>query len=540
MGRVLAIFLDGYEHSLGQRLMAAGEMPEMSRLAAASARFLLDSGAAQRTGLAGEHVATGLSPAAAQRWSGIHFDPRSYAAWQEGTRLRPFPADLKCRTVVFDAPYFDLSAAPTVSGLVSWGAHDPGVAPIAHPSELAAEFHDRFGAYPAQRWIYGFAWPSVENSSAMGSELARAVDVRAAAARWLLAERLPDWDLALVAVSEPHSVLEGLWHGIDPTHPLHHLPGAAPAGAGMRDVYQATDRLVGTLTAAFPDALTVVFALGGMGINRSDVPSMLLLPELLYRHAYGSAFFRQPGEWSSSPPGSPVLLASNDSWERRITAGFPVPPESPLRQFAARVLPRPVKALIHRALDRPEHQESAEDPLHLSLGWMPAAAYQPFWRGMPAFALPSYYDGRIRLNLAGRESHGTVAVENYRPVLEGVEKLLRECVDPATGESAVDFVEYPALQNPLAAGSTQSDLVVVWKGAAACLEHPLLGRIGPVPYRRTGGHTGRYGMAYIRADSRPVGDRGVASAFDLVPTIIDLMGQPRQPSLSGTSLLATA
>ena len=217
-----------------------------------------------------------------------------------------------------------------------------------------------------------------------------------------------------------------------------------------------------------------------------------------------------------------------------------MPPESPLRQFAARVLPRPVKALIHRALDRPEHQESAEDPLHLSLGWMPAAAYQPFWRGMPAFALPSYYDGRIRLNLAGRESHGTVAVESYRSVLESVEKLLRECVDPATGESAVDFVEYPALQNPLAAGSTQSDLVVVWKGAATCLEHPLLGRIGPVPYRRTGGHTGRYGMAYIRADNRRVGDRGVASAFDLVPTIIDLIGQPRLRSLSGTSLLATA
>ena len=67
MGRVLAIFLDGYEHSLGQRLMSAGDMPEMSRLAASSARFLLESGAAQRTGLAGEHVATGLSPEKAQR-----------------------------------------------------------------------------------------------------------------------------------------------------------------------------------------------------------------------------------------------------------------------------------------------------------------------------------------------------------------------------------------------------------------------------------------------------------------------------------------
>src|SRR5262249_7732500 len=115
MRRVLAIYLDGYEQSLGQRLMSAGDMPEMRRLAASSARFLLDHGSAQRSGLAGEHVATGLSPEAARRWSAVHFDPRTYEVWQEGTRLRPFPADLECRTVVFDATYFDLNAAPTVS-----------------------------------------------------------------------------------------------------------------------------------------------------------------------------------------------------------------------------------------------------------------------------------------------------------------------------------------------------------------------------------------------------------------------------------------
>jgi len=50
MRGVLAIFLDGYENSLGQRLMRAGEMPEMTRLAASSARFLLEFGSAQRTG----------------------------------------------------------------------------------------------------------------------------------------------------------------------------------------------------------------------------------------------------------------------------------------------------------------------------------------------------------------------------------------------------------------------------------------------------------------------------------------------------------
>jgi hypothetical protein len=40
MRRVLAIFLDRYEQSLGQRLMSAGDMPEMSRLAVASMLLL--------------------------------------------------------------------------------------------------------------------------------------------------------------------------------------------------------------------------------------------------------------------------------------------------------------------------------------------------------------------------------------------------------------------------------------------------------------------------------------------------------------------
>ena len=288
MSRVLAIFLDGFEQVLGQRLMAAGEMPEMSRLAASSSRFLLDHGPAQRTGLAGEHFASGLAPDAAQRWNTIHFDPQSYAVWQQGAQSPPFVANLNCRTVVFDVPHFDLNAAPRVNGLVNWGLHDPGVAAGSRPAELMAELCARFGDYPADPWIYGIPWPSAEASREMGRALTRAIDVRAEAACWLLSERLPDWDLALVGLGEPHSACEGLWHGVDPSHPLHHLPASGAAGASIRAVYQAIDRLIGKLTNRFADAQFVVFTMGGMGGNQSDVPSMLLLPELMYRHAFGS------------------------------------------------------------------------------------------------------------------------------------------------------------------------------------------------------------------------------------------------------------
>jgi predicted AlkP superfamily phosphohydrolase/phosphomutase len=536
MNRVLVILLDGYEQSLGQRLMAAGEMPEMARLAASSARFLLDHGPAQRIGLSAEHFATGLAPEAARRWSNIHLNSQSYEVWEEGTQIRPYAADLECRTVAFDVPYFDLKAAPSLSGMVNWGAHDPGIAQTSQPATLIDELRAKFGEYPAKRWIYAMPWSSAEDSSQMGRGLVQALDKRAEAACWLLGERLPDWDLALVSAGEAHSAAEGLWHGVDPAHPLHHLPAAAAAGEALRVVYRAIDRMVGKLAAKFSDAQLVVVAMGGMGANQSDVPSMLLLPELMYRHAFGSPWFKQPSRWKSYDGTSPVPLSERERWEHGVEEGFS---DTSARRIVRHLLPQPVKALIHKVLGREAAaaEENPSDSWRLSLDWMPAARYRRFWPTMPVFALPSFFDGRLRVNLAGRESSGKVEVENYRRVLAETESVIRACTDPATGNSVVDFIELPALQDPFAAPSSQADLIAVWKGSPTSFAHPSLGRIGPVPYRRTGGHTGRYGMALVRADSFGTGDRGIRSSFDVVPTIIELLGRPKPHGISGSSLL---
>ena len=60
---------------------------------------------------------------------------------------------------------------------------------------------------------------------------------------------------------------------------------------------------------------------------------------------------------------------------------------------------------------------------------------------MPAFALPSFYDGRIRLNLRGRERDGVVDPADYERVCDDIEQLLRECRDPRTGEPVLAAVE---------------------------------------------------------------------------------------------------
>jgi predicted AlkP superfamily phosphohydrolase/phosphomutase len=532
--RLLAIGLDGYEPSVADALMEEGALPMLAGLRRRSARFLLDHGAAQRTGLAWEHVSSGRSPEAAGRRSAVMLDPRTYRIWQEGTSLEPFTAGLHVPVVVFDPPYFDLDRAPSTRGVVNWGAHDPGVEVNARPHDLLAEMSARFGPYPARDYLYGVVWASAERTAAMGDALVRATDLRAEAARWLLQTRVPDWAFGLVVAGELHSATEGLWHGIDAAHPLHDLPSARPAGEGLRAVYRAVDRLVESLADAFCDATIVVFAMGGMGPNRSDVASMALVPELLFRRA-----FRRPLLRGMGANGGPPMLGADENWSVAVNARMAVPRTrwSLVRSAGARLLPRPMRRVLRRA--GPPDAAPSGRPVRLSLNWMPATRYQSYWPAMRAFALPSFYDGRIRINLKGREGKGLVALSDYHKECDEIEALLRACRDSITGEPVVDEVERCGGSDPLTLGPSAADLVVVWRGAAVGFDHPVLGRIGPLPFRRPGGHTGRFGMAYVSGAGITAGDFGVRSSFDVVPTVLQLLEEAAPPGLSGRSLLAT-
>lgn len=537
--KVLAIGLDGYEQSVGDKFMAEGALPALAALRSRSARFLLDHGAATRTGLAWEHASSGQSPEDAERWSAVYFDRGSYEAWHEGSSLVPFPAALHARTVIFDLPYFDLRLAPSVRGVTNWGAHDPGVEFGARPAELADDLRARFGAYPAHDCMYEIVWPSPERTREMGGLLVRAAEVRARAAHWLLQERCPDWDLGFVVVSELHSAIEAFWHGIDPAHPLHSLPSAREAANQLRAVYRAADALVHDLVSAFPDATVVTFAMNGMGPNRSDVASMVLLSELLHREEFHQPLLRVPGSWASAPGGVPMLDHGMD-WSQAVKTQISQLP-GPLdlaRRAAVRVIPESIRSMLRPKSDAPVH--APEGGLRLPLDWMPTVLYQPHWHAMRFFALPSFYDGRVRINLAGREAQGMVSPADYDAVCDEVESLVGACRDLRTGEPVVDHVERCGGRDPLTLGPSESDLIIVWRGAALGFAHPTLGSIGPLPFRRTGGHTGPYGLAYLAGDGIAAGDCGVRSSFDVVPTIIELLGEELPAGLSGGSLRGSA
>jgi predicted AlkP superfamily phosphohydrolase/phosphomutase len=507
VGRLLVVGLDGFEISLAERLVAEGRMPHLARLQRESARFLLDHGVEKFTGLTWEHFSTGRTPHALDRHSAVCFDPSRYHVAQEPTHAPPVFAQFTSRCVLFDVPYCDLNRAPDAIGVARWGAHDPGAPASCRPESLLEEMTARFGAYPAEEFIYGLLWQSEAATRRAGQALAEAVRVRARAARWLLAERQPEWDLAVVVVSEPHSAIEPMWHGVDPEHPLHVLPSAAPAREAIEAVYVEVDRLIGMLVGAVPDARLMVFAMHGMGPNEADVPAMALLPELLYRRSFGEPYMLEV-PWPDSLASGIPLLAEADNWHWVMEERVP------------KLDSESVKKVV-------SERRRGEEPLPIEpaeIDYQPASRYRPFWPEMDVFALPSFYDGRIRVNLVGRERHGTVPPDRYDDVVEEVKALLHECVDSTTGDPVVAGFHEPE-RPPAARGPTEADLQVFWRGVGVGLVHPTLGTVGPVPYRRTGGHSGAHGFLYSRGCGIPQGDHGIVSSFDVLPTIAAALGE---------------
>lgn len=496
--RLLCIGLDAFDPDFAAAMVAAGRMPNLSRIAGQSLRFSLTSGIEKFTGLAWEQFSSDQLPADSDRYSAVTFEPAHYHPDQPRTKLRPFTEKLGCRTIVFDMPYFDLANAEHAQGIVAWGAHDPGVATFSKPPGLLEELAARFGPYPSADHIYGFVWPSADATKTMADLLRQSVRRRGEAAEWLLGERLPDWDLALIVIPEYHSATEPMWHGVDASHPLHSLPSAAPAREGIEGVYEEADRMLGRLADRFDDAAILLFNPHGMGRNNADAMAMSLVPELLYRHFTGRRGLAPDPSWRADGCGADGAGIEKD-WGAEILQRTHVT-ASPKRLWG----PRPIPV-------RPS-----------DIDWMPAAWYRVAWPEMPAFALPAFYDARIRVNLKRREARGRVPLKRYRRVLDDVASLLGECRDASTGRQ-IEFDVTIRQDDPYRIAETDADMYIRFGTDHYGLVHPRLGQIGPVPCRRTGGHTGGDGTGYLFGFG-PAGELGRFRAFEVSALVRHLVG----------------
>jgi hypothetical protein len=543
--RVMVICLDAFDAALSEQLMAAGKMPGLARLKASSARFKLEHGPgnkARYTGLTWEHFSSGRMPQSSGKWSVISFDPKTFLARQSYATERPFLADVDAKCVIFDVPYFDLQAMPNAVGVVGWAGHDLGVRAHAMPSGLLGEITAKFGPPPDIDALNVMVYPSVELTRRMGESLRDSVRQRIDIAEWLFSERVPDWDVAVLGIGEPHDAVELLYHGIDPEHHLSSLPSVEPAREGLFGVYEEISSQIDRLMTRFPDVTFVTFTMHGMGENDTDLPTMLLLPELMYRMTFDRPLFDSRKDWRAAK--SPVLKEGED-WNTVVNNAMVHTQSAPLKSLPHRTFRSVHRFAVEtaktifgqeRVRNFSSRRRAGRDNL-FDVDWMPAAQYSRYWQHMDAFAVPSYFEGRVRINLRGREKHGRVPLERYAESLDRIESTLRACVDIKSGRPVVKEIVRSGRNDPLNLPNTQGDLAILWNRSPIGFRHPVYGDIGPAPVRRAGGHSGGYGALYVRDSGIVPGDYGLRSSFDVAPTIVDLMGTTCRARIDGASVL---
>jgi predicted AlkP superfamily phosphohydrolase/phosphomutase len=161
---------------------------------------------------------------------------------------------------------------------------------------------------------------------------------------------------------------------------------------------------------------------------------------------------------------------------------------------------------------------------------------------MKAFALPTFSEGYVRINVKEREARGIVEPRDYEAVCDGVAAEVMGMTNARTGRPIAEEVRrtrrLPMDDSP---GLPDADLVVRWRPFPAdVVDSPMSGRIGPLPYYRSGGHN-EEGFLWISGPEIQPGARlPEGRPTSLAPTFLTLMGAGipdymGQPPLLGES-----
>ena len=116
---------------------------------------------------------------------------------------------------------------------------------------------------------------------------------------------------------------------------------------------------------------------------------------------------------------------------------------------------------------------------------MPAERYSQFWPRMPAFALPAFYDGRIRFNVAGREAR-EYSARDYEMACDRMIESLNQCRNLLNGKKVIAEIHRPK-HDANSVGASEADLYVEWESLPLGIGPPATRIDWPdsvSPYRR--------------------------------------------------------
>lgn len=546
MNRLLVIALDSVDPVSLERWLELGHLPNIGRLRQSGVYARLDNCVAHPGGTVGFSAtepswvvfSTGCYPGTNGYWDIARYDPETYdlKANIEGRlydygRCAPF-FDLgpEYKTTLFDLPMWGPSARINGPQVAGWGGHFTAGVSCSEPPELLRELNRNFGHCAVLRKDHGSPWQT-DYHVWLHKELHASIGKRGKIIRHLM--QRDAWNLFVGAFLEAHSAGHDLLHYSANEHPL--FPGTSShlfAEDPLLDVCQSIDRELGKIMAALPpDTSIALCGVHGMAENHSDLLTMVFLPEFLYRWNFpGRRAFPSA---AGTPPGPVVGRPPRKSWTGSLWVMCDEP--NPLRRWLGPYLPGSLlRASASSVLASPY------DPDLNRLSWMPASWYRKQWPRMSAFALPTFWEGRIRINLRGREGQGIVSPDHYPALCDELAAKLSKLTDARSGKPVVKKVvrtrssatdDDPRL--PFA------DLVVEWEERAVdVVESPDIGRIGPIPYMRAGGHRPRTFLIASGPGVTPGGTIQGGKVVDLAPTLLSLLGAPIPQAMEGRPLVA--
>lgn len=540
---VIAIGLDSAEPSILEKWMAEGDLPNFSKLKSDGSYGRLENFEMFTAELPWTTFATGVMPEKTGYWTPLKYSPNYQIATRAAYEYQEFPAFFALgdsyRVCAFDIPQVRLQKDFNGWQFNAWGAHSPQVEQQSNVPDVYSSLLEKYGAHPGLHKDYAHAlnMDAVKNVYDMlmeGTRLRSEVSVD-------LLQR-EKWDLFLTVYGETHGGGHNFWQFM-PEHPLYkvNIKGKELLPENpLKDVFKQIDQGIGDIMKAAPeDAKIVVFSAHGMGPNTMDLPSTFFLAEFMYRYSY-----RRPALGDVGELGEPITKMTWNTWERHVWNT--ISKGNPLIKLARKFLPTRFYNIVAEKMEfqgegYPMGPVEAKKRLSPRPWYQPTLWYSKLWPEMQAYALPSFSEGYIRVNLKGRETQGVVEPSDYHKVVDDICKELRKMKCARTGIPMVKDI-VTTRQQPLDTNErlSDADIVVAWQEefATDAVEHPEFGRIGPVPHFRAGSHR-HTGFMFAKGPGiKAGGDIVGGHALDIGPTILSLLGASVPEQMKGKSCIA--
>lgn len=519
--KVIAVGLDSPNNSVFEKWMDQGLLPNLAALRNESSCGIVSHRKINNDQNSWIPFLTGKSLQNIDHWLST-YQPRNYENSENSLYNahghQPFYAVKgQARVVMFDLP---VPITDNVDGIqiAGWATELNETFSASIPPSAITEIHEKYGMDPKldgalkyynqefERYSLSYQVPSPYDIGAL--RLFRDKVLASTATRGRICRDLlqsEDCDLFLTEFPETHTAGHTFWH-LSQSHPLAGL--SADFGPDpLLQIYQAVDHEIGLIAEMVgPNDELIVFSVDSLTADCLEIARSLFLPEFLYRWSFPGKAALAAGAAGTTPPQPRLdylMHWKHEIWELRTGDG-------------------------DRDLQSPKEQADHNDPFN----WQPTNWYKPVWAQMKAFALPSIADGYIRLNVKGREARGVIDAADYQRTCDEICSRLSELVDPRTGRALVDRV-IQTRRDPFEIDSRNSpaDLIVLWQDESPVdvVDSPLVGRIGPVPYFRPGGHqkqgTKIDNFFMVRAaDCSPEKPFAEGNLEDLPATILNRMG----------------